>query len=60
VDGTPVYIWEPKLKNTKQGIKVWVKASSHNTREEIERYKKQLEDTQAEMDSNIIYKRNLV
>jgi hypothetical protein len=40
VDGTPVYIWEKKLKNSKQAIKEWVKSSSHNTRDEIERYKK--------------------
>jgi hypothetical protein len=60
VDGTPVYIWEQKLKKDKQAIKDWVKVSSHNTRGEIERYKKKLEDTQEEMDSNTIQNRHLV
>jgi hypothetical protein len=56
----PVYIWEQNLKRTKQEIKEWVKASPHKPREEVEMCKKQLEDIQEEMESNIINNRHLI
>jgi hypothetical protein len=60
VYGTSVYIWEQKLKRTKQEIKEWVKASPHKPREEVEMCNKQLEDMQEEMESNIINNRHLI
>jgi hypothetical protein len=59
VDGTPVYIWEKKIKKEKQAIKDWVKASFHNTKGEVERYKKKLEALQEEMDTSEIQTRHL-
>jgi len=59
VDGTPVYIWEQKMKKEKQAIKDWAKASFNSTKEEVERHKKKLEDMHIDMDNSEIQTRHL-
>jgi exonuclease III len=43
VNGTSVYIWEKKLKKTKQYLKEWAKASCPSTKEEVKWHKQKLE-----------------
>jgi hypothetical protein len=50
VDGSPVFIWEQKLKRSKQAIKDCLKNSPHNPREEVEKCKKQLEELKENME----------
>jgi hypothetical protein len=59
VDGTPMDIWEQKLKKTKQALKDWAKASLKSTKEEVERHKKNLEELHTIMENNEVHSRHL-
>jgi hypothetical protein len=54
VDGSPVYIWEKKLKRTKHAIKDWVRNSPSSPRKKLRNVKSNLEELQRSMETKEI------
>ena len=54
VVGSPNYVWERKLKNTKAALKIWVKLSQKNPISERKESLEKLEEIQLEMEESEI------
>jgi hypothetical protein len=51
IKGSHVYIWEQKLKLTKEAIKQWVKSSTHSMNSDVKGYQKKMEEIQNKIDN---------
>jgi hypothetical protein len=51
IKGSLVYIWEKKLKLTKEAIKQWVKTSTHSMNSDVKGYQKKMEEIQLKIDN---------
>jgi len=52
VEGSPCFLWEPKLKRTKKALKDWAKESYHEPEEIKKKVKNELEDVQARIEEH--------
>jgi hypothetical protein len=59
VNETLVFIWEKKLKKTKQVLKEWAKASCPSTKEEVKRHKQKLEEIHMEIEDKEVHPKHL-
>jgi hypothetical protein len=50
INGTPMFIWEQKLKKTKQALKSWAKEAFLSTKDEVQQHKQKLEEIHMEME----------
>jgi hypothetical protein len=59
INGTPVYIWEQKLKKTKQALKAWAKEAFLSTKDEVQQHKQKLEEIHMEMEEKEVTQEHL-
>jgi hypothetical protein len=50
IQGSPVFIWEQKLKATKKAIQEWVKVKTTQERKDIQDLTEQMEEIRAKME----------